>query len=272
LKTIISFNMSTRATAFALACAALFAAIPAHATDPFEIQVYQPDLNEPGQFGLELHTNATIKGAKTPEFDGQIAPNHVGRVTLEPALGVTSWLELGAYVQAFVAPDSGMHFGGFKLRAKMVPRRAPGSPWFYGLNVEIGRVPHTVDEQGWANELRPLAGYDDGHWLFDVNPIIGYALSGPDKFKPELEPCAKVGWNTQRGFMVGLEYYSGLGLLTAGLSPLKQQEHMLYAVFDLASPAGVDSNGWELNVGLGRALTDGSPSTWSAKAIVGHSF
>ncbi len=264
--------MSTRAAALALAAVALLAAAPARAADPFEIQVYQPDLNAPGELGLELHANGTLKGKTTPEFDGQIPPNHLGRLTLEPAVGVTRWLELGAYLQGFVAPDSGVHFGGVKLRAKLVPRRAPGSPWSYGLNVEIGRVPRTVDEQGWANELRPLLGYDDGRWLFDVNPIIGYALSGPDKFKPELEPCAKVGWNTQRGFMVGLEYYSGLGLLSAGLSPLKQQEHMLYAVFDLASPAGVESSGWELNVGLGRALTDGSPSTWSAKAIVGHSF
>jgi hypothetical protein len=255
-----------------LASSVLLAAPSAKATDPFEIQVYEPDLNEPGHFGAELHVNYGLQGHKTPEYEGQIAPHHVGRMTLEPALGVTKWLELGAYLQSFVDSDFGVHWGGVKLRAKMVPYRKPGSPWFYGLNVEIGRVPKTVDAEGWANELRPIFGYDDGHWLFDVNPIFGYALSGPEKFRPELEPCAKAAWNTQRGFRLGLEYYSGLGLLNEGLTPRRLQEHMLYVVFDRANPAGNESDGWEVNVGLGRSLTDASPNTWSLKAIVGRAF
>lgn len=244
----------------------------AKATDPFEIQVYEPDVNEPGQFGAELHMNYSLQGQKTPEYAGQVAPHHVGRMTLEPALGVTKWLEVGAYLQSFVDADFGLHWGGFKLRAKMIPIRKPGSPWFYGLNIEIGRVPKTVDAEGWANEMRPIVGYDDGHWLFDVNPIFGYALSGSEKFKPDLEPCGKAAWNSQLGFRLGVEYYSGLGLLHEGLSPLRRQEHMLYVVFDRANKAGDESEGWEVNVGLGRSLTDASPNAWSLKAIVGRAF
>jgi hypothetical protein len=47
---------------------------------------------------------------------------------------------------------------------------------------------------------------------------------------------------------------------------------MLYVVFDRANPAGDESDGWEVNVGLGRSLTDASPNTWSLKAIVGRAF
>jgi hypothetical protein len=85
---------------------------PAQAMDRFEIQVYEPDMNKPGQFGLELHSNYTMRGTKTPEYVGQVPPNHVARFTLEPAIGVTRWLEVGAYLQALVAPDVGAQWGG----------------------------------------------------------------------------------------------------------------------------------------------------------------
>jgi len=251
--------------------AVLLAPSTAGATDPFEIQVYQPDLNPPGRFGLEVHLNQSLAGRRTGEGPDQIAPHHVGRMTLEPALGLTRWLEVGGYLQGFITPDGETHVGGVKLRAKVVPPRTPGSAFFWGVNVELGRVPATVEAAGWANEFRPFVGWDDGRWLLDVNPIFGYALTGPEAFRPDLEPCGKLGWNTQRGFMLGLEYYTGLGPIGDGPA-WSQQEHTLYAAFDLAPPAGGPEPDWELNIGLGRGLTEGSPNAWIAKAIVGRSF
>lgn len=254
-------------------CALSLTAQPAGALDRFEIQVYEPDMNRPGQFGLEVHANYALQGRSTPEYDGELAPNHVARLTLEPAVGILPWLELGGYLQTLMRPDGGVRFAGAKLRAKMVPVRKPGATFFYGLNVEVGRVPSFVEPEGWANEFRPILGFDDGHWLIDVNPIFGYALTGPEAFHPDFEPCGKLGWNTQHGFMVGAEYYAGLGAFGAGFSPWREQEHMVYAVFDRASPAGSDDEGgWELNAGLGHSLTPESANTWSAKVIVGKSF
>ena len=44
------------------------------AQDKFEIQVYDSKINDPMQFGLELHSNYTFVGRKTPEFSGEIPP------------------------------------------------------------------------------------------------------------------------------------------------------------------------------------------------------
>lgn len=245
----------------------------ASAMDLFEIQVYQNDLNAPGHFGLEAHMNYTISGRSVAQYDGEVPPNHVSRLTFEPALGVTEFFELGAYLQNMLTDDGQYKFSGVKVRGKFVlPQRYTGL-FFFGINVEIGRVPRAVEEHGWANEFRPIAGYYDGHWLFDVNPIFGYALSGPDKFKPDIEPAGKIGFNTQKGFMLGAEYYAGLGML-ASPSPFREQEHLLFAAVDLAEPAGEseEEDEWELNVGLGRSLTDVTPQQWIAKAIVGRSF
>jgi hypothetical protein len=242
------------------------------AMDLFEIQVYQNDLNSPGQFGLEVHANYTMKGRDYPAYTGEQPPNHVGRLTFEPALGITEFLELGGYLQNMMNSDGHYKFSGVKLRAKFVlPRRYTGKA-FVGINVEVGRVPRAVEEQGWANEFRPILGWYDGYWLFDVNPIFGYALSGSDKFKPDFEPAGKLGINTQLGFMLGAEYYAGIGYL-ASPATVRDQDHLLLATFDLAEPAQSTKDlPWELNVGFGKALTSITPQQWIAKAIVGRSF
>jgi hypothetical protein len=268
------------ARALAAAAALAVAASPglAAAIDRFEIQVYQSDINEPGQLGLELHLNYTAQGTKEPEWDGQVPPWHAFRTTLEPAIGVTEWLELGAYLQFLTAPGGVAEFGGWKLRAKLVlPERISGS-WMLGLNVELSNVPIAVEQERWANEFRPILGWHGERWLVSVNPIVGWSLTGPDAFRPDLEPCGKVAWDTRLGFSIGAEYYSSLGFVN-DLLPRDQQEHLLFAVVDLVPRAPEPPHGspshaseWELNLGIGGALTDAPGPHVLVKAIVGRSF
>jgi hypothetical protein len=74
--------------------AALLAGTAAHAqTD--EIQVYDAEINNPGEFSLQLHNNYTPIGRKFPDFPGGIVPNHTLNGVPEWAYGVVDWLELG---------------------------------------------------------------------------------------------------------------------------------------------------------------------------------
>jgi len=79
-----------------LALAPLVWGAAASATDKFEIQVYEAEVNAPLQPGIELHANYTISGQKEPAYEGEIPAHGALRLTLEPALGITEWLELGA--------------------------------------------------------------------------------------------------------------------------------------------------------------------------------
>ncbi len=252
--------------------AVLLAAVPAAAAafDRFEIQVYQADVNEPGRFGLEVHANYTAQGETAPAWPGEVPPDGVFRLTFEPALGVTRWLELGGYLQTFVGPGGGLEYGGVKLRAKLVGPRQEERGVFYGVNVEVGRVPVSVEEQGWANEIRPILGWNDDTWLLDLNPIFGYALSGPDRFRVALEPAAKVAWNSQAGFALGAEWYGELGYADA-LLPLAEQSHYLFAVLDLVPARGQPEGPWELNLGVGFGLGAADQKV-TVKAIVGRGF
>ncbi|HEY6002125.1 MAG TPA: hypothetical protein VIV57_04560 [Anaeromyxobacter sp.] len=255
----------------------------ASALDRFEIQVYDAEANPPGRASLELHLNFTPSGKGSAGYPGEVPPDRVAHMTLEPALGVTRWLELGAYLQFMLAPGGDARFGGTKLRAKLTlpddVREALGLPVFLALNAEVGKVPVAVEQEGWANEFRPIVGVRSGRWLVSLNPILGYPLSGPDRFRVEVEPCGKVSWNTQRGFAVGAEYYASLGAIADGFLPLREQEHLLLAVVDLEEPvrpaeeaADRRDSPWELNLGVGAGLTRGTPQHVFLKAIAGRSF
>jgi hypothetical protein len=267
-----------RALLAALATAVLAAPRAARAVDRFEIQVYESDINEPGQPGLEVHLNGTLRGTRTPEYSGQIPPYRVGRITFEPAVGVTDFLELGAYLQFLWAPGGDQRFGGAKLRTKwVVPERLSGA-WMLGLNVEVSAVPHAVESDRWASELRPIVGWRGDRLMLSVNPIVGVALTGGDRFRPDLEPCGKISWDTRLGVAAGVEYFTSLGFAN-DLLPASEQEHLLFAVVDLVPEKGplsptspAHESPWELNVGFGGALTSAPGPHLLVKAIVGRSF
>src|SRR3954470_13960344 len=107
--------------------ATLLAPRTAGAVDAFEIQVYEGDINEPLQAGLELHSNFVASGSRAAA-PGELGTHHLVHETLEPSFGVLRWWELGAYLQLLAAPAEGeAHFGGFKLRSKfVVPRGYTG--------------------------------------------------------------------------------------------------------------------------------------------------
>jgi hypothetical protein len=246
--------------------AALAWSAPALAVDPFEIQVYEGDINQPLQAGLELHGNVAVP--RSGQIDASGLPREsLLRVTFEPSFGLLEWWELGAYFQLALDEigDTRGHFGGFKLRSKwIVPRRLTGN-FILGLNVEIGRGAALFDDSDWDTEFRPIVVWTQGRWMFAGNPLVGWVVSGPDRgLRPDLEPAFKIRWDTGLQFGAGFEYYSGLGRL-GQTDSAERQEHFVYMIADL-----VDAP-FDLNVGIGRGLT-GVTSAWTFKTILGVGF
>jgi hypothetical protein len=103
-----------------------------------EIQVYDAEINSPGQFSLQLHNNYTPIGRRAPGFEGGIAPNHTLNGVPEWAWGVADWLELGAYVPLYSWTGNGRFLiDGAKLRAEFVVPHAQERSFFYGVNFEL---------------------------------------------------------------------------------------------------------------------------------------
>ena len=74
---------------------------------PEEMQVYRDEMDTPGQFGLDLHTNYVVSGDNIPAYPGAVSPVHLFRLTPEFSYGLTHSFELGAYLQSDVIYGGG---------------------------------------------------------------------------------------------------------------------------------------------------------------------
>src|ERR1700757_2730708 len=86
---------------------------PAHAVD--EIQVYNAEIAELGQWTIQQHLNYAIRGRKEPDFPGGLIANHALNGTPELAYGLTDWWELGFYAP-FAVSDHQFLSNGAKIR------------------------------------------------------------------------------------------------------------------------------------------------------------
>jgi hypothetical protein len=230
---------------------------------PEEIQVYMDEMDEPGHFGLDLHNNYVFDGAKQPDYSGGLISRHAYRFTPEFSYGITPNLEGGFYILSTVAPDGSVLIGGEKLRLKFIAPRPQDQHWYWGLNLEVGKVSHAYDPNPWNGELKGILGYHDDHWVLAINPNIDWSFSNRVHAPPTTEIDTKVGYKLSKDLTLGVESYDEAGEIRAfGRGPTA---HNLYGVVDTSI------RGWDLNFGLGWGLTSVSDGL-VAKAIIGVPF
>ena len=247
-----------RLLGIASACAALSVA----AALPDEIQVYTSDINKVGEPGLELHVNTTPSGRSSPEFPGEIVPEHAWRITPEISYGITRTFEAGLYIPFVFAPGGENRLGGWKLRFKWLPVQTDeaGNGFFAGSNFEYAWLDDRVEEATRAFELRPIIGWRNAQWLFATNPILEFERAGPNRsWTPEFTPAAKVARTVAEGVAAGFEYYGDIGR-TNNVLPRAEQSHTLYVALD------VDKGPFPFNIAVGRGL-NGATDRWTIKAI-----
>jgi hypothetical protein len=221
----------------------------AHAQDKFEIQVYDAETAPRGELGIELHAN----------YDDVVAAPGELHATLEPHVGVASWIELGAYLQTAVTTSGDALFAGAKLRAKLrLPERLWCDRLGLALNVELSAVPSRFEPNVYGSEIRPIVELAIDRLYAAINPIVAIDLHGALAGRPQLEPAAKLAARATRTLAFGVEGYAALG-------PLDDlgSEHAtrLFAVADIAARR------WDLDVGVGWSW--GTPDRVVAKLILG---
>jgi hypothetical protein len=232
----------------------------AHAVD--EIQVYNGDINEVGQFSIQQHLNYTIKGITEPAYPGALVSNHALNGTPEFAYGVTPWLELGLYVPWAVNGQGQFLSNNIKLRTLFAIPDASKKDFFYGLNFEYDFPTWPFVPSRFAMEVRPIIGWRNSQWELIINPIIDFAWGqlGDVDFAPAARLARKLGEDR----FIGLEYYSGLGA-PGSFPSFTQQSHQLFAVTDFKIGK------LDVDLGIGYGLTPGS-DRWVAKTILSYEF
>src|SRR5579871_2045295 len=254
-----------RAFGFGLPAGILSAALAAqpHAARAVdEIQLYNAEIAEVGQFTVQQHLNYAFVGRKEPDFPGGLVPNHALNGTPEFAWGITEWFELGLYIPWAVDSDGRFLSNAFKLRTLFVTPNADKKSFFYGINFEYDYTTPRFSESRFAMEIRPIIGWRNPQWEFIVNPIVdmGFGSRGDMDFVP----AARLARKITDDFSLAAEYYTDLGRPGSFL-PFEQQAHQVFAVADFK--VGVI----DVDFGVGYGLTAGS-DRWVAKTILTYAF
>ena len=136
--------------ALALSAAALTLSTGRAYAAPEEIQVYEDDLDKPGQFGLDVHTNYVFVNDAPPAYPGEQSSADRLRLTPEFSYGLTPNIELGAYLPLTDYEAGRFTVDGEKFRIKYIAPRVTGQTWYWGANFEIGNVDHQLDINPWT--------------------------------------------------------------------------------------------------------------------------
>lgn len=254
---------------FCMAC--LLFATSAQAAFLDEIQVYDSEINEVGEFGLEVHVNTTLIGDKTPAFNQERVSAGGVRLTPEFSYGLTKEIELGFYLPTVYTPGYGYESAGYKSRIKWMPLLTDGEqPWSAGVNFEYSNL-NTGMELAHKNfEARTILAWDKDRWSVAVNPIFDFSVSdGQDRtadFNMGLRAMYALNGPLSG---VGLEYYEDFGAINQLATPPAMQAKQIFAIAEMKSLSGL-FKGIDLHMGLGYGWD--SANTLTLKMILTPKF
>ncbi|MBS4095509.1 MAG: hypothetical protein KGZ83_01555 [Sulfuricella sp.] len=252
-----------RQAGLALALAASLTGTPALAA-PDEIQVYTDDINEPGEMGLEIHTNYVTRGRDSAFYDGERPPNHVLRVTPEFSVGLAKGWDAGFYLPMAWAAGGGATLDGVKARIKRLEKNGTEEDaLYYGVNLEVGYSQLRIAEHRWNAELRGILGMEKGGWQLTANPILGWDVSGGGKV-PDVDLALKLSRKVGAGYAFGVEHYAELGAADH-LHAWRESAQSTFLVMEY------EGKGWDINLGIGHGWTEPADKT-TIKAIFGIPF
>ncbi len=251
--------------------AALLAAAPwaARGQNNYEIQVYGAETVAPGATMVEVHSNWTAEGSKTP-VDGVLPTQNAFHETLEITHGFNPWFETGFYVFSSVRSGEGWQWVGDHIRPRV---RIPEDwRWPVGLSLstELGYQQRKFSTDTWNWEIRPIVDKQIGRWYFAVNPAFEKSFDGANSARGfDFAPAGKLSYDITKvhgvGVTGGVEYYADLGSAIA-MDPVGQQQHMIIPAVDLDFGPK-----WEFNFGVGVGLTH-STDHLLVKMIIGRRF
>lgn len=227
-----------------------------------EVQVYMDEIGAPHALGLDVHLNYVPLGRTAPAFAGQQASGGRYRITPEWSYALDPNTEIGLYLPLMtVDRDGRFEVGGAKARIKWVAPRPKDQDWFWGANLEIGRVRRDLDANPWNAELKGILGVRKGAWTLAANFNADWVVSGPDHTPVDFQLATKAAYRLDAETQIGVESYNGLGG-GRGFGRFSEADHQTYLALDRSFGR------WDLNLGVGYGY--GRPEDrWIVKAVVG---
>lgn len=228
----------------------LFTPLAAQAVSP-DLKVSTDDLNEAGEHFIELQANkASRAGPAAAE------PRVPLQWLAEYSYGITGQWQLA--VKLPFARDAGARSLGSSVEVRYLPAhdREAGAYWGVDLSLGRGRERHG---SAWSSGLDVVQvfGLRTGRWHLAGNAAIGFPQTGADR-RASFGMALKAGYALGGKSEAGVEYFLDAGPFRSW-HPRHERTEYLFLAWDKVV-------GNELNIGLGRGLTEAS-ERWIAKAV-----
>ncbi|BDW12268.1 hypothetical protein PSHI8_23520 [Polynucleobacter sp. SHI8] len=236
-----------------------------HAVFLDEIQVYDGEINEPGEFGLEIHANTTFSGQTSSSFPNQRVSQGGVRLTPEFSYGLTKTVELGFYLPTNYTPDYGYESAGYKTRIKWLPiQNSDTQPWALGGNFEYSVLNTGMEFPRKGAQFRGIVAWKNDQWSLAFNPVIDSGRSDGQNSDWELNYQTRAIRLTNIGPITGygLEYYQGQTAVNN--STPNSTPKQIFAILELQT-SGTFLNGMNVHMGLGYGWDAGDQ--WTLKMI-----
>jgi hypothetical protein len=240
----------------AIAIATLWVCGLAHAA-PNEIKVFTDELANLGEQTLETHVNKA--SSPGPNVENRANPL---RIMPEYSYGVRQNWEFSLQLPLAFTTDQA-RLEGYRAELQYIAPHDDEEGFYWGMNFEVARIERMGEQSFWNAEVIPIFGYRWERWHFVANPGFDKPLSGSSR-SSNFGPALKAAYRVFEKNYFGLEYYQDLGPLKNNL-PKEEQSRVLYIAWD--GKIGKS----DINVGLGRGLTDSS-DRWVLKMIYEFTF
>ncbi len=237
----------------------------AHAVFLDEIQVYDGEINDPGEWGLEMHANTTLVGQSKPSFPDQRTAQGGFRLTPEISYGLARGVELGFYLPTIYTDQYGYESAGYKPRVKFMPLQGSQTqPWSLGINFEYSMLNHGMEFPRKGFEARGIIAWKDEHWSLALNPVVDSGRSDGQSSalqrNLQMRAIRLYPGEVITGF--GAEYYQGRSAVNSADPTVIPRQ--AFAVIELKT-AHTFLNGMDMHVGLGYGWDSGD--RWTIKFI-----
>lgn len=232
---------------------------------PEEIQVYMDEFEQPGEFGLDLHTNYVA------DADANSPTRNMLRVTPELSYGINDHWETGLYALTSTGPQQlqgAPVSDGFKVRFKWRPEApSPLSPWYGAINFELGQLASRFDPDQTTSEVKFIGLWRSQGWTLATNfnfdqPLKPNAQQSYTTLEVDSRVSYRIRADGDEAMDLGLEHYAGLGNFTS-LYGSDLRTTTTFVVMDFTVPGG-----WDFDLGVGVA-SGATPDHLVFKAIIG---
>lgn len=255
-------------TLFSIALLALLPVATAHAELPDIIGIITDDINEEGEWSLDINANSTPHGANLePSYPGEVLANHGVRITPSLSYGLRDDLELT--VSAPIVRDGNMgnsttSLAGGRGRLTWIAsgEDAEENHGYWGATTSLLLTSQKFEYGKTLWDVGMIGGYRTHSWHLAANAFLSNGLAnGLQRMAPDYSLNTKLANCVIENAWAGVELHSSHAKAMTLDGIARFTTHTLFGILEIEGKEN------SFQFGVGRGL-NGNTDPWTLKGYV----